>query len=61
VQMFRKLLPWDHAAGVLLHREAGGYARRFDGSHYHPSTIGGGLLLASDEASWEAVADALLR
>ena len=61
VQMFRKLLPWDHAAGVLLHREAGGYAKRFDGSDYRPSTTGGGLLLAPDEASWNALADALLR
>ncbi len=61
VQMFRKLLPWDHAAGVLLHREAGGYARHFDGSVYRPSVTGGGLLLAPDEASWTALADALLR
>jgi fructose-1,6-bisphosphatase/inositol monophosphatase family enzyme len=61
VQMFRKLLPWDHAAGVLLHREAGGYARRFDGSDYRPSATGGGLLLAPDAASWEALAEALLR
>lgn len=61
VQMFRKLLPWDHAAGVLLHREAGGFARRFDGSAYRPSTITGGLLLAPDAASWAALAEALLR
>jgi len=61
VQMFRKLLPWDHAAGVLLHREAGGYGRRFDGSDYLPSEIDGGLLLAPDAASWEALAAALLR
>ena len=61
VQMFRKLLPWDHAAGVLLHREAGGYARHFDGTEYLPSETGGGLLLAPDEASWNALADALLR
>ena len=61
VQVFRKLLPWDHAAGVLLHREAGGFARRFDGSVYRPTVTGGGLLLAPDEASWEALADALLR
>jgi fructose-1,6-bisphosphatase/inositol monophosphatase family enzyme len=61
VQMFRKLLPWDHAAGVLLHREAGGYARRFDGSAYQPSMTDGGLLLAPDAASWDALADALLR
>ncbi len=61
VQLFRKLLPWDHAAGVLLHREAGGYAKRFDGSDYRPTTTTGGLLLAPDEASWNALADALLR
>lgn len=61
VQMFRKLLPWDHAAGVLLHREAGGYARHFDGTEYRPSTIDGGLLLAPDAGSWEALADAILR
>jgi fructose-1,6-bisphosphatase/inositol monophosphatase family enzyme len=61
VQMFRKLMPWDHAAGVLLHREAGGYARHFDGSEYLPSAVDGGLLLAPDAASWEALADAILR
>lgn len=61
VQMFQKLLPWDHAAGFLLHREAGGYARQFDGGEYRPSVIGGGLLLAPDAASWEALAAAVLR
>jgi fructose-1,6-bisphosphatase/inositol monophosphatase family enzyme len=60
-QMFRKLLPWDHAAGVLLHAEAGGYGRQFDGGEYRPSVVDGGLLLAPDAASWEALADALLR
>jgi fructose-1,6-bisphosphatase/inositol monophosphatase family enzyme len=30
-----KLMPWDHAAGWLLHREAGGYSARFDRSPYH--------------------------
>jgi fructose-1,6-bisphosphatase/inositol monophosphatase family enzyme len=60
-QMFRKLLPWDHAAGFLLHREAGGYGRRFDGSEYLPSEIDGGLLMTPDAASWDALAAALLR
>lgn len=60
VSMYQKLMPWDHAAGVLLHREAGGYARHFDGSAYKPSTTKGGLLLAPDEASWHALAGALL-
>ena len=59
-QMFGRLLPWDHAAGFLLHREAGGYARRFDGSEYVPSETEGGLLLAPDAQSWHALAAALL-
>ena len=60
-QMFGRLLPWDHAAGFLLHQEAGGHGRRFDGSEYAPSEIDGGLLLAPDAQSWEALAAALLR
>ncbi len=59
-QLFRRLLPWDHAAGYLLHKEAGGYARRFDGAEYRPSEIEGGLLLAPDAASWQALERALL-
>ena len=30
--LYRKLAPWDHAAGQLLHAEAGGYARHLDGA-----------------------------
>ncbi len=60
VQLFRRLYPWDHAAGFLLHREAGGYAKRFDGTDYLPSDIEGGLLLAPDEASWNAMAEMFL-
>jgi fructose-1,6-bisphosphatase/inositol monophosphatase family enzyme len=60
MQIFRKLLPWDHAAGVLLHREAGGYSAHFDGSAYRPSETGGGLLLAPDEKSWKELSAALL-
>jgi fructose-1,6-bisphosphatase/inositol monophosphatase family enzyme len=60
VQLFRKLLPWDHAAGVLLHREAGGYAAHFDGTPYLPSATLGGLLLAPDAGSWLDLKNALL-
>ncbi|HSV29961.1 MAG TPA: inositol monophosphatase, partial [Candidatus Omnitrophota bacterium] len=28
---FKKLMPWDHAAGVLMHAEAGGYGAMMDG------------------------------
>jgi hypothetical protein len=44
----------------LLHQEAGGYAKRFDGTDYVPSEIEGGLLLAPDEASWRALAEVFL-
>jgi fructose-1,6-bisphosphatase/inositol monophosphatase family enzyme len=61
VQLFRRLYPWDHAAGFLLHQEAGGYGRQFDGTKYFPSEIDGGLLLAPDEASWHALAEVFLQ
>jgi fructose-1,6-bisphosphatase/inositol monophosphatase family enzyme len=54
------VMPWDHAAGWLIHREAGGYTAHFDGSAYRPANRSGGLISAPDEASWRAVRDALL-
>lgn len=56
---FSKLMVWDHAAGWLLHREAGGYSARYDGSFYSPLHRAGGLLCAPDEASWQALHAAL--
>jgi len=60
MMLFRKTLPWDHCAGVLLFTEAGGYAARYDGTMYLPSDTSGGLLLAPDRASWEALHRLLL-
>ncbi len=57
--VYNKLMPWDHLPGALIHREAGGYLARWDGSDYHPSHIGGGLLAAPDAESWQAIRDAL--
>jgi fructose-1,6-bisphosphatase/inositol monophosphatase family enzyme len=54
------VMPWDHAAGWLIHREAGGYTAHFDGSPYRPVNRGGGLISASDRETWQAVRDALL-
>ncbi|WP_210161343.1 inositol monophosphatase family protein [Rhizobium leguminosarum] len=50
-----ELKPWDHAAGVLIHREAGGYGALLTGEAYHPTMTRGRLLLAPDAASWEAI------
>jgi fructose-1,6-bisphosphatase/inositol monophosphatase family enzyme len=53
--LYHRLMPWDHAPGYLLHREAGGYGRRLDRSDYTPRLHDGGLLLTPDEASWNAL------
>ncbi|CAN7531188.1 inositol monophosphatase [Acidovorax sp. LjRoot118] len=57
---YNRLMPWDHAAGWLLHREAGGYAGHFDGSGYLASHTTGGLVCAPDRRSFDAVREALL-
>jgi fructose-1,6-bisphosphatase/inositol monophosphatase family enzyme len=57
---YNKLMPWDHAAGWLLHGEAGGYSAHFDGSAYRPADLVGGLICAPDKASWTLARDALL-
>jgi fructose-1,6-bisphosphatase/inositol monophosphatase family enzyme len=58
--VYNKLMPWDHAAGWLLHKEAGGYSAHFDGTPYHPTHLTGGLICAPDEASWHAARGVLL-
>jgi fructose-1,6-bisphosphatase/inositol monophosphatase family enzyme len=58
--LFNRLMPWDHAPGWLLHREAGGYAARFDGSPYAVEETAGGLICAPDRDSWQALRGALL-
>jgi fructose-1,6-bisphosphatase/inositol monophosphatase family enzyme len=58
--MFWRTLPWDHVPGALLVREAGGVVRRLDGSPYLAEEDGHGLLAAADEATWDAVREALL-
>lgn len=54
------LSPWDHAAGVLIHAEAGGYSAVLTGETYQPIMVEGKLLLAPDQASWLAIRTALL-
>jgi fructose-1,6-bisphosphatase/inositol monophosphatase family enzyme len=57
--LYYRLYPWDHAPGWLLHREAGGYAARFDGSGYDPLDTGGGLICAPDRAAWQELRENL--
>lgn len=58
--LFTRLMPWDHAAGVLIHRECGGFSQRLDGQPYSPAEHRGFLLLAPDEATWSELRDMLL-
>lgn len=58
--LYGRLLPWDHAPGWLLHREAGGYSARFDGSEYKPTLFDGGLICACNRQSWHELRAALL-
>jgi fructose-1,6-bisphosphatase/inositol monophosphatase family enzyme len=60
VLFFNRLMPWDHAAGWLLHQEAGGYSAHFDGRDYRPAHTTGGLICAPDQASWHLVRDGLM-
>jgi fructose-1,6-bisphosphatase/inositol monophosphatase family enzyme len=57
---YRRLHPWDHAAGTLMITEAGGKAATFDGQPYRPlPQPGNSLLMAPDEESWATLRDLL--
>lgn len=56
----RQLKPWDHAAGVLMHAEAGGYARRgSDETPYDLIDPGTGLLVAPNRELWHRILEHL--
>ncbi|MBC9247236.1 inositol monophosphatase [Paracoccus sp. 11-3] len=57
--VYNRLMPWDHAAGWLLHREAGGHSAHFDGTEYLPTHTSGGLICAPDPESWLAARNVL--
>lgn len=57
--IYNTLMPWDHAPGQLIHAEAGGFARKLDGSRYRVADRSGGLICAPDAASWRALHDFL--
>ena len=54
-----RLNPWDHAAGVLMHREAGGFSALIDGTDYSPLIDEALLILAPNEANWQNLRDFL--
>jgi len=57
--LYRRIMPWDHAAGTLMHAEAGGYHAKLNGNAYTPADREGGLLLAPDRETWTALRELL--
>lgn len=60
IALFQRILPWDHAAGVLLLTEAGGVVTHWDRSPYRVGGPGAGVLAAATPELWQTAADALL-
>lgn len=61
---YKRLKPWDHAAGVLIHREAGGFSAvrgsaAPDPYRPHAEIVDETLILAPDAATWQ-ILDTLL-
>ena len=55
---YQRLKPWDHAAGVLIHGEAGGFSALVEDERPYrpaPPIMDDTVLLAPDEASWRAL------
>lgn len=59
--LYSKIMPWDHLAGAMMLEEAGGYVRKWDGSHYRPSDIRGGLICTPNEKTWQEIYNLLLK
>ena len=52
---FYRTLVWDHAPGVLIAEEAGGFVRRLDGTKYSPVDDRKGLLSAANPDMWASI------
>jgi fructose-1,6-bisphosphatase/inositol monophosphatase family enzyme len=50
---YTKLLPWDHAAGTFLVREAGGHSALLDGGRYDLTKPKGDMLTARSQDVWQ--------
>ena len=56
---FWRALPWDHAPGALLVREARGVVSHLDGTPYQSTFDREGLLVAAGQATWQSVRNAI--
>lgn len=62
---YRSLLqtcsPWDDAAPLMIHAEAGGYSAHWDGRAFSPTSYGYGFMAAPDKDSWEELKNWIAR
>ncbi len=61
ISLFERVLPWDHAAGILFLNEAGGMAARPDGRTYAPTQTERGLIGAASPRLYEQMATLLAK
>lgn len=51
---FNRMYPWDHAAGILIHSEAGGVSKHVDGTPYKPVPVDVNPVIAAPAPqSWQ--------
>lgn len=53
--------PWDHLAGALITREAGGVCHNWNGSPYQPKDYNASILSAIDQDDWHYIHETLLQ
>ena len=58
---FSRSKPWDHAAGWLIHREAGGHGTFLDGEAYTPVRANHPIVLAPDRARWKQLQSLMVK
>ncbi|MFC3441548.1 MULTISPECIES: inositol monophosphatase family protein [Sphingobium] len=57
--LFQRILPWDHAAGILFLSEAGGVATHWDGKPFRVGSPSPGVLLAHSAQTHALMSNAL--
>jgi fructose-1,6-bisphosphatase/inositol monophosphatase family enzyme len=56
VTAYKRLRPWDHAPGLLIHAEAGGFSAYLsDRTPYHAARGEGPVMAAPSPAAWDAL------
>lgn len=59
--LYSRIRPWDHQAGALMMREAGGIVKKWDRSNYTAADQRGGVICAPNEDVWDEIYGHLLK